>query len=263
MARASCGGSPESGSLSRSASHWPWPREWRSRRGRRRRCASRRSRMASISSEAPSTAARRMAAGGGYGDDGMLHEAGDVAVRVTSEGADCRRQQGTTRTSPTCSAQIKSVTESADPIRAQHPPSHRSRRRRRHLHQNHRDHRAPQRAGELPPQQAAGRAAVSCSARTRRCSSAASKRGPTISAAATPTATPSSTSRTCPAIDTGDLITEGMPVLDYRNGASAVEWVKVLDEILKLDFDVVIPGHGPLLTRKKPSCGRIATSWWT
>ena len=24
--------------------------------------------------------------GGGYGDDGLLHEAGDVAVRVTSEG---------------------------------------------------------------------------------------------------------------------------------------------------------------------------------
>jgi len=52
-------------------------------------------------------------------------------------------------------------------------------------------------------------------------------------------------------IHTGDLITEGMPVLDYRNGASAVEWVKVLDEILKLDFDVVIPGHGPLLTKER------------
>ena len=51
-------------------------------------------------------------------------------------------------------------------------------------------------------------------------------------------------------IHTGDLITEGMPVMDYRNGASAVEWVKVLDEILKLDFDVVIPGHGRLLTKE-------------
>ena len=37
-------------------------------------------------------------------------------------------------------------------------------------------------------------------------------------------------------IHSGDLITEGMPVLDYNNGASAVEWVKALDEILKLDL---------------------------
>ena len=52
-------------------------------------------------------------------------------------------------------------------------------------------------------------------------------------------------------IHSADLITEGMPVLDYNNGASAVEWVKVLDEILKLDFDVVIPGHGALLTKDR------------
>ena len=52
-------------------------------------------------------------------------------------------------------------------------------------------------------------------------------------------------------IHTGDLITEGMPVMDYSAGASAVEWVKVLDEILKLDFDTVIPGHGKLLTKDR------------
>jgi glyoxylase-like metal-dependent hydrolase (beta-lactamase superfamily II) len=52
-------------------------------------------------------------------------------------------------------------------------------------------------------------------------------------------------------IHTGDLITEGMPVMDYNNGASAVEWVSVLDKILELDFDTVIPGHGPLLTRER------------
>jgi cyclase len=57
-------------------------------------------------------------------------------------------------------------------------------------------------------------------------------------------------------IHTGDLITEGMPVLDYRNGASAVEWVKVLDEVLRLDFDTVIPGHGPLLTRQRVRADR-------
>jgi cyclase len=51
-------------------------------------------------------------------------------------------------------------------------------------------------------------------------------------------------------VHTGDLITEGMPVMDYRNGASAVEWVKVLDKLLELDFDIVIPGHGKLLTKE-------------
>lgn len=52
-------------------------------------------------------------------------------------------------------------------------------------------------------------------------------------------------------VHTGDLITEGMPVMDYNNGASAVEWVSVLDKILDLDFDVVIPGHGPLLSKER------------
>ena len=57
-------------------------------------------------------------------------------------------------------------------------------------------------------------------------------------------------------IHTGDLITEGMPVLDYRNGASAVEWVSVLDKVLELDFDVVIPGHGPLMTKAQVKTDR-------
>jgi cyclase len=57
-------------------------------------------------------------------------------------------------------------------------------------------------------------------------------------------------------IHTGDLITEGMPVMDYANGASAVEWVRVLDETLKLDFDTVIPGHGPLLTKERVRADR-------
>ena len=43
-------------------------------------------------------------------------------------------------------------------------------------------------------------------------------------------------------IHTGDLITEGMPVLDYRNGASAVEWVKVLDKMLEARFRRRDPG---------------------
>ena len=57
-------------------------------------------------------------------------------------------------------------------------------------------------------------------------------------------------------IHTGDLITEGMPVMDYRNGASAVEWVSVLDKMLELDFDTVIPGHGPLMTKAQVKADR-------
>jgi len=52
-------------------------------------------------------------------------------------------------------------------------------------------------------------------------------------------------------IHSGDLITEGMPVMDYNNGASGMEWVTVLDKILALDFDVLIPGHGALLTKER------------
>ena len=41
------------------------------------------------------------------------------------------------------------------------------------------------------------------------------------------------------------------PLIDYAGGGSAIEWTKTLDEVLKLDFDTVIPGHGP---------GRILTA---
>jgi cyclase len=50
-------------------------------------------------------------------------------------------------------------------------------------------------------------------------------------------------------LHTGDLFTvfpDYPPVIDYADGGSAIEWTKTLDEILKLDFDVVIPGHGPI-----------------
>jgi glyoxylase-like metal-dependent hydrolase (beta-lactamase superfamily II) len=50
-------------------------------------------------------------------------------------------------------------------------------------------------------------------------------------------------------IHAGDLLIDGMPYIDYDNGGTALEWPKTLDEISKLDFDVIIPGHGRLLTR--------------
>lgn len=37
--------------------------------------------------------------------------------------------------------------------------------------------------------------------------------------------------------------------VDYAQGGSFMEWTKTLDGILKLDFDTVIPGHGPVSTR--------------
>jgi cyclase len=53
------------------------------------------------------------------------------------------------------------------------------------------------------------------------------------------------------AIHTGDLFLTfpPQPFIDYANGGSALEWTKTLDEVLKIDFDVAIPGHGPLSDR--------------
>ncbi len=47
----------------------------------------------------------------------------------------------------------------------------------------------------------------------------------------------------------GDLIAAPGPFIDYANGGSGIEWVATLDKVLALDFDTVIPGHGPLYTK--------------
>ena len=41
-----------------------------------------------------------------------------------------------------------------------------------------------------------------------------------------------------------DQITDNTPIVDFANGGSAVEWTKILDGVLKLDFDMAIPGRG-------------------
>jgi len=42
----------------------------------------------------------------------------------------------------------------------------------------------------------------------------------------------------------------GVPIyVDYVQGGSFFDWSKTMDEMLKLDFDTVIPGHGPVSTR--------------
>jgi cyclase len=52
-------------------------------------------------------------------------------------------------------------------------------------------------------------------------------------------------------IHTGDLFLTiaFLPFMDFAQGGSAVEWTKTLDGLLGLDFDTVIPGHGPISDR--------------
>ena len=47
----------------------------------------------------------------------------------------------------------------------------------------------------------------------------------------------------------GDLYSVAGPFIDYASGGSALEWVGTLDAALALDFDTVIPGHGPVLKK--------------
>jgi len=48
-----------------------------------------------------------------------------------------------------------------------------------------------------------------------------------------------------------DAVTTGGqgPLVDYAGGGSALEWKKVFEELLKLDFDAAVPGNGPVLTK--------------
>ena len=41
-----------------------------------------------------------------------------------------------------------------------------------------------------------------------------------------------------------DQMTDATPISDFANGGSAVEWNKSLDGVLKLDFEMAIPGRG-------------------
>lgn len=50
-------------------------------------------------------------------------------------------------------------------------------------------------------------------------------------------------------IHTGDLMAGATPLIDYAGGGSVAEWTKTLDRALMLDFDTVIPGHGPVTNK--------------
>lgn len=54
-------------------------------------------------------------------------------------------------------------------------------------------------------------------------------------------------------IHSGDLFLTNsqtpLPFMDFAQGGSAVEWTGTLDRMMMLDFDTVIPGHGPVSNR--------------
>ena len=50
----------------------------------------------------------------------------------------------------------------------------------------------------------------------------------------------------------GDMFTFGdatPQLIDYAGGGSAKEWPRTLDQVLTLDFDTVVPGHGTVTTK--------------
>lgn len=51
-------------------------------------------------------------------------------------------------------------------------------------------------------------------------------------------------------IHTGDMFVNGAPFIDYANGGSGVAWTNTIDEILKIDFVTIIPGHGNISKRE-------------
>jgi cyclase len=46
-----------------------------------------------------------------------------------------------------------------------------------------------------------------------------------------------------------DHITDATPIVDFANGGSAVAWTRALDGVLKLDFELAVPGRGEPKTR--------------
>jgi cyclase len=60
----------------------------------------------------------------------------------------------------------------------------------------------------------------------------------------------------------GDMFTKGDDVpelIDYSGGGSGVEWPSTLRSVLQLDFDAVVPGHGPMATKQDMTDFRQST----
>jgi glyoxylase-like metal-dependent hydrolase (beta-lactamase superfamily II) len=50
-------------------------------------------------------------------------------------------------------------------------------------------------------------------------------------------------------VHTGDLATASVPFCDTNANCSLVEWDKTIQKALAMEFDTVIPGHGPVMKR--------------
>ena len=48
-----------------------------------------------------------------------------------------------------------------------------------------------------------------------------------------------------------DQVTDATPIVDFANGGSALEWTKILDGVLALDFESAIPGRGEPKSRQE------------
>ncbi len=60
----------------------------------------------------------------------------------------------------------------------------------------------------------------------------------------------------------GDMFTvgEGTPqLIDYNGGGSAKEWTATVEQVLKLDFDTVVPGHGNVVKKADMQSFRTST----
>ena len=186
--------------------------------------------------------------GGGYGDDGLLHEAGDVAVRVTPEGlivVDDKYQENVAEVLE----KVKSISQA--PIKyllnTHHHTDHAGgdavfvNTTEIIAHRNVRENFLRNKQPGAPRVTFTDQASVFLGGVEVRAYyfGRAHTNGDAVIYFPD-----------LKVVHSGDLITEGMPVMDYNNGASAVEWVRVLDKLLELDFDVVIPGHGKLLTKE-------------
>ncbi len=62
-------------------------------------------------------------------------------------------------------------------------------------------------------------------------------------------------------VHSGDVVSSPAPNCDFPNGGSVVNWVKVMDGIMKLDFDTLVPGHGNVMTRAEVQ--EYANKWKT
>ena len=51
-------------------------------------------------------------------------------------------------------------------------------------------------------------------------------------------------------LHTGDLVVGSTPFIDYARGGSSTAWIGTLDGILSLEFETVVPGHGPVMTKR-------------